>query len=135
MVLTETRSLAEIRVDSTKVMFFPDYTIAAQKQCNNFLAVKRRLRDLGLMYSLLFPARLCVVAAGTTHFFAMPEEAWHWIEDPSGGPGRSGWFGLPGSSGSRQSQKGLCKRRTSPGVSLTAVPDLEQRIQEQRNAV
>ncbi|KAJ1169838.1 hypothetical protein NDU88_001726 [Pleurodeles waltl] len=69
--------MAEVRVGSVKMMFLPDYTIAVQQQCNNFLAVKRHLREMGFAYSLLFPARLRVVDAGTMHFLTTPEEAWH----------------------------------------------------------
>ncbi|KAJ1082537.1 hypothetical protein NDU88_002702 [Pleurodeles waltl] len=43
MVIKEAYSLAEVRVDSTKVKFVPDYTLALQRQRNSFLAVKRRL--------------------------------------------------------------------------------------------
>ncbi|KAJ1210813.1 hypothetical protein NDU88_006175 [Pleurodeles waltl] len=50
-------------------------------------------------------------------------------------PGSIAGERLPVSGESRQSQKGQRKRRTSPGVSLTAVPELEHRIQERRNAV
>ncbi|KAJ1186727.1 hypothetical protein NDU88_003508 [Pleurodeles waltl] len=80
VVLKETRSMADVLVVSTKVMFFPDYTIAVQKQHYNFLAVKQRLHEMEFTYSLLFPAKLCVVATDTKHFFTTPEEAWHWIE-------------------------------------------------------
>ncbi|KAJ1200957.1 hypothetical protein NDU88_004775 [Pleurodeles waltl] len=116
-------------------MFFPDYTIAVQKQHNSFLVVNRCLRELGLAYSLLFPARLRVVAAGTMHFFATPEEAWHWIESRDGGAAHPTWSGLPGGGGSWQSQGGQRRMKTHPGVGPPAVPDLEQRIWERRNAV
>ncbi|KAJ1197646.1 hypothetical protein NDU88_001502 [Pleurodeles waltl] len=72
--------MVEMRVDGAKVMFFPDYMIAVQKQCNSFLVVKRRLHEMEFTYSLLFPAKLCVVAADSTHFFNTPEETWRWIE-------------------------------------------------------
>ncbi|KAJ1208427.1 hypothetical protein NDU88_003813 [Pleurodeles waltl] len=84
MVIKETRSLAEVWVDCAKVMFFPEYTLVVQRQRNSFLSANQRLQELGLAYYLLFPAKLCVVAAGTMHFFATPEEAWHWIENPDG---------------------------------------------------
>ncbi|KAJ1144982.1 hypothetical protein NDU88_011274 [Pleurodeles waltl] len=61
-----------MRVGNATVMFFPDYTVAVQKQHNNFLAVKRHRRELGLTYSLLFLARLRVVADGAAYFFSTP---------------------------------------------------------------
>ncbi|KAJ1164016.1 hypothetical protein NDU88_004463 [Pleurodeles waltl] len=104
IVLKETRSLAEVRVSSAKVMFFPNYMIAVQR--NNFLAVKRRLRDLGFAYSLLFPARLRVVAAYTTHFFTTPEEAWHWTESSDNCATRSVRLEPTGDSSSQQNRRG-----------------------------
>ncbi|KAJ1202299.1 hypothetical protein NDU88_006099 [Pleurodeles waltl] len=66
----------EVRMDSAKEMFFPDYTIAVQRQRNSFLAVKWNLREMRFTYSLLFPEKLLVVATDSTHFFTTPEEAW-----------------------------------------------------------
>ncbi|KAJ1175869.1 hypothetical protein NDU88_001154 [Pleurodeles waltl] len=88
--------MAEVRMNSAKVMFFPDYTIAVQKQLNGFLAVKQHLREMGFAYSLLFPAKLLVVAADSRHFFTSPEEAWGWIESYDNCATRPLWLELPG---------------------------------------
>ncbi|KAJ1160495.1 hypothetical protein NDU88_000997 [Pleurodeles waltl] len=102
-VLKETRSLTTKQVDSAKVMFISDSTIAVQKRCleNTFLAVKRRLHELGLGYSLLFPAKLPVLANNTTHFFATPEEVWSWLEGFSGHTNRTTRLERVGGGGSQ----------------------------------
>ncbi|KAJ1152123.1 hypothetical protein NDU88_004900 [Pleurodeles waltl] len=76
--------MVEVRIGSAKVMFFLDYTMAVQKQRNNVLVVKRHLREMGYTYSLLFPAKVCVVTADTTHFFVTSVEAWLWLESSDG---------------------------------------------------
>ncbi|KAJ1126335.1 hypothetical protein NDU88_004743 [Pleurodeles waltl] len=72
--------MADMRVGNAKVMFFPDYMITVQRQRNKFLAVKRRLREMGFTYSLLFPAKHHVVTTNTT-CIVTPEEAWQWIDN------------------------------------------------------
>ncbi|KAJ1203727.1 hypothetical protein NDU88_007508 [Pleurodeles waltl] len=52
-------------------MFFPDYTIAVQRQGNHFLTVKQRLRETGITNSLLFPFKLRVAAADNTFFLPL----------------------------------------------------------------
>lgn len=50
-------------------MIFPDLSAAVQHQRAGFMEVKQRLRQMELSYSILFPARLRVVAQETTYFF------------------------------------------------------------------
>ncbi|KAJ1162936.1 hypothetical protein NDU88_003400 [Pleurodeles waltl] len=38
------------------------------------------MREAGIQYSLLFPARLRVILEGHTTFLQTPEEAWKWLE-------------------------------------------------------
>ena len=64
-----------------------DYTLAVQHQRSTFLLIKNILRELGLKYSLLFPARLRVVQNGKVHFFDAPADAWTWIEERVEGVG------------------------------------------------
>ncbi|CAJ0953013.1 unnamed protein product [Ranitomeya imitator] len=45
-----------------------------------FTGVKRRLRELGVQYSVMFPAKLRLVAFNKTHFFLTPEDATQWID-------------------------------------------------------
>ncbi|KAJ1106896.1 hypothetical protein NDU88_004294 [Pleurodeles waltl] len=64
----ETRLLSELKVD-TQIMLFPDHTVVIQKQRSSFLSKTCRLIELGLRYSLLFPAPLRVISEESTHFF------------------------------------------------------------------
>ncbi|KAJ1185657.1 hypothetical protein NDU88_002447 [Pleurodeles waltl] len=122
--------MVEVRVGSAKVVIFSDYNVAVQKQRNNFLAVKRRLCKVGLAYSLLFSARLCVVAADTMQIFTTPEEAWHWIEGIDNGATRLARLEQTGEGSPWQSHKGQRQVRVLMDRDLPAVPDLEQRIHE-----
>lgn len=62
------------------ITIFPDFSVATQKQRATFLAVKRRLRDLQLSYSMLYLAQLQVIHQGKAHFFTDPKEAAHWAD-------------------------------------------------------
>ncbi|KAM4036355.1 uncharacterized protein ACNLHF_015277 [Anomaloglossus baeobatrachus] len=39
---------------------YPDYSISVQKLRMTFTGVKRRLREIGVQYSMMFPAKLRV---------------------------------------------------------------------------
>ncbi|KAJ1136934.1 hypothetical protein NDU88_003348 [Pleurodeles waltl] len=66
-----------------------DRCMGFQKQCTvqqrraEYNSVKRKLRDLEIPYSMLFPARLRVVAPTGAESFSTPEEAWAWLESCS----------------------------------------------------
>ncbi|KAJ1176102.1 hypothetical protein NDU88_001385 [Pleurodeles waltl] len=51
------------------------------------MAVKRAVREAGVQYSLLFPARLRVMQEGHGTFFQTLEEAWEWLEANNVGGG------------------------------------------------
>ena len=44
------------------------------------MAAKRELRETGVQYALMFPARLKVMVDGSTIFFNEPKEVWDWLE-------------------------------------------------------
>ena len=80
-ILRAARAKGNLEVEGNHIMIFPDYTLAVQHQRSTFQAVKKRLRDLGLKYSLLFPAKLRVVFNGKAQFFDDPAAAWSWMEE------------------------------------------------------
>ncbi|KAJ1191804.1 hypothetical protein NDU88_001119 [Pleurodeles waltl] len=43
------------------------------------------LKEIRSLAEVRVDTRLRVVADGTMHFFATPEEAWHWTENPDSG--------------------------------------------------
>ena len=83
VILQEARKAPAVKVDNATVNFFPDFTLQVQKQRRDFFQVKRLLREQGLKYAMLFPAKLRVAAGDKTNFFATPEEAWDWVKSRS----------------------------------------------------
>ncbi|KAJ1098411.1 hypothetical protein NDU88_003522 [Pleurodeles waltl] len=61
-ILRSVRSSSPPRVENAQVMLVPDYTLAVQKDCASYLLLKRKLRNLNLKYSLLFPGKLRIIA-------------------------------------------------------------------------
>ncbi|KAJ1138021.1 hypothetical protein NDU88_004412 [Pleurodeles waltl] len=56
-----------------------NYTATVQRQRASSPGVKNHLHQAGLTYFLLFPARLKVIANGTSFFFIEPTDAWDWV--------------------------------------------------------
>ena len=134
-VLRAARVRGDLEFEGNRIMIFPDYTLAVQHQRSTFQAVKKRLRDLGLKYSLLFPAKLRVVFNGKTQFFDEPAAAWSWMEER-----------VEGSSPASQSDKNWKpvknNRKKQPHnthktnqQTPTQQPDLEQIIRERKRAL
>ncbi|KAJ1116613.1 hypothetical protein NDU88_004819 [Pleurodeles waltl] len=67
-----------------RVVGFPERTMAVQLQRQPYAGVKRKLKDLGYTYMLLYPAKLKVLHAGCSHFFQSPEAAWDQLERNDG---------------------------------------------------
>ena len=101
-----------------------------QRQRNNFNAVKAQLRKVNLPYALLFPARLRVIEADTSHFFTTPKDAWDWLHI-------KGVQDIPeetGSDGDGWSEAHRCRKRHRL-KKPRAKPSLSQIAQEQAEAV
>ena len=80
-ILTQARLKGDLKIGNSKVMLFPDFTREVQRKRATFIGVKRRLRAVGLTYSMLFPARLRVVTGRGVLFFALATEASLWIDN------------------------------------------------------
>ncbi|KAJ1106551.1 hypothetical protein NDU88_003952 [Pleurodeles waltl] len=126
------RSFSPPRVDNAQIMLFPDYTLAVQRDQTSYMHLKRRLRAVSLDYSLLFPAKLRIVAEGKAHFFTMPEAAWEWLESM----GRvSGWEKERNPPALRNRCGRARRSRKGSGANVEAAahaPDVEQLIQERQ---
>lgn len=59
----------------SKVMFFQDFSADITRKRKGFDQVKKRLREAGIPYSLLYPARLRITHNGSTKVFDTPEKA------------------------------------------------------------
>lgn len=80
MILQKARATGPLLYENAEVSFFPDFTQLVQKQRCTFQSVKKRLRDKGLKYAMLFPAQLRVEADGRVWFFEQPEMVADWLE-------------------------------------------------------
>ena len=114
VILQEARKNPPVRIDNATISFFPDFTLRVQNQRRDFLAVKKRMRDQGLKYSMLFPARLRVVTNNRTLFFDAPEEAWDWMDR------RESQEAGRGDSVRKQQQSSPDKSKTDPDKGETA---------------
>lgn len=79
-VLRVARLQGELKFNNTKLLIFPDYTVETQRQRKAFDHVRGMLRQRGVKYSMLFPARLRVQDGEKAHFFTSPREAARWAE-------------------------------------------------------
>ena len=128
-ILKIARTRSPLKVNGAVVMIFPDYTLAIQQQRASFTGVKKRLREMELKYSLMFPAKLRVIAGEKTFFFDDPRAAWDWIEkmgfDPVAAQAE-GWERRP-----RRKRRTKEQKKTTPRsrglMSPTAVQALESR--------
>ena len=132
LILRMARKHGPYTIENSKVSIFPDYTLSVQKQQASFLAVKRELRNAGIQYALLFPARLRLMLDGESHFYSSPQEAWDWLEVH-----RAGEDARPSQNdGIRGTQlKKLKRRRTTrmirgPSRSQTAKTDKRRSRQQ-----
>lgn len=79
-VLRLTRELGHLTIQNAAISVYPDFSITIQKERAKFIAAKRKLRDLNIKYSMLYPSKLRVVHSNATHFFQSPEDVFTWIE-------------------------------------------------------
>lgn len=67
-------------IQGSKISIYPDFSAAVQKQRAKFADVKKRMRAIPIIYSMLYPAKLRVVADGSVHFFESPNMAANWLD-------------------------------------------------------
>ena len=99
-------------------MVFPDFTRDVQRRRVTFVGVKRRLREVGQLYGMLFPARLRVVTDKGVLFFTTAAEASLWMDNQ--------YPEINGEGGSRR-QRSPRKRRERGGSSPTEAQVLLKR--------
>ncbi|KAE8587398.1 hypothetical protein XENTR_v10021959 [Xenopus tropicalis] len=78
--LQAARKKGDIQFQGVRVSLYPDYSAALQRQRGTFYGVKKRLRDLGINYNMLFPAKLRIMEGGKVHIFDQPAGAESWID-------------------------------------------------------
>lgn len=79
-LLAAAREKQDLRFNNAKIMLFPDYSPEIQQRRRSFTEARRRLRDKGLKFSLLYPSKLRVIDRDRAHFFMDPEAALSWLD-------------------------------------------------------
>lgn len=80
-VLQRAREKGDIFYNGVRISFYPDYSPDLKSRRAGFLDIKRALRNFNIPNALLYPARLRVVASGSTHFFESAGGAREWLEE------------------------------------------------------
>lgn len=60
--------------------FFPTTPPEIQQQRRAYTEARRRLREKGLKFSLLYPSKLRVIDGGHTRFFETPAAVAEWLD-------------------------------------------------------
>lgn len=75
-VMDAARRLKDIRVEGTRIHFFPDFAAATQRKRREFDQVRRRLQNIeGARYAMIYPASLKIMVNNTAKMFHSPEQA------------------------------------------------------------
>lgn len=74
-ILNLSRKKKELRYGEKRVYIYPDFTAETMTKRRQFDTVKKKLRELDMQYSLLFPATLRIISSGKTFQFKCAKEA------------------------------------------------------------
>lgn len=58
-----------LRYEGSTISLYPDFTIRVQEARKQFAPLKKQLKDMGVDYAMLYPARLRVNRQGRSHIF------------------------------------------------------------------
>lgn len=72
-IMSLSRAKGRLFYDGCPVYIFADVSPEVGRQRAAFTQVKNRLRDAGLQYNMVFPAKLIVTVDGTRHTFTDPQ--------------------------------------------------------------
>ncbi len=67
-ILRLAREEKKMEYNRSHIHIYPDFSSDLMRKCWSFDPVKRKLRDLNLKYSLLYPCTLCVTVDGKQQF-------------------------------------------------------------------
>uniref|UniRef100_A0A3B3HYL6 L1 transposable element RRM domain-containing protein n=1 Tax=Oryzias latipes TaxID=8090 RepID=A0A3B3HYL6_ORYLA len=74
-IMQAARKKQALKFGDAPIMIFDDFSAAVSKKREEFSAVKRRLRERGLQYAMLYPSTLKVWHGGRSRAFERPKEA------------------------------------------------------------
>lgn len=78
-VLDAARRRGTVKFQDSTIMFFQDLSAAVVRKRKGFDEVKKRLRDIGAKYMMLYPASLKIIHHGEARSFDSPEKAMAFI--------------------------------------------------------
>lgn len=73
------REKGEIQLNGSRMFIFPDYSPELLKKRRKYDSVKKKLREAGITYSMVFPASLKVELNGKPTLFNTPGEAYEFL--------------------------------------------------------
>ena len=79
-ILRLAREKGPLKFNGNNISIYPDFSAEVQRQRVSFAAVKDRLRNEGLPYAMLFPAKLRIIHEGKAHFCTCPKDAMAWLD-------------------------------------------------------
>lgn len=74
------REKGNIALDGHTVAIHLDFSMEVHKHRLQFTDIKRRLRNMNIPYSMTFPAKLRIVALGSSHLFDSTKDALAWLD-------------------------------------------------------
>lgn len=80
LILRLSREKGQLLFRGARVHFYPDFSAELAKKRAAFIPAKNKLREAGLEFALLHPARLRVAHNGAKHFFDSPQEVISFIQ-------------------------------------------------------
>lgn len=79
-ILRMAREKQTINYQGNNLAFYPDFTLTVQNARKEFNPAKQKLRELGIQYAMLYPARLRVSCDGHTSILQTPKAAQDYIK-------------------------------------------------------
>ncbi|CAL1612426.1 unnamed protein product [Knipowitschia caucasica] len=73
-ILQLAREKQNLLYKGSKIHIFPDFSVALEKKRREFGDVKKKLRDLGIKYSMQYPCSLRITEDGKPRLFSCPAE-------------------------------------------------------------
>lgn len=80
-ILCLARNKGEMTFENKRISFYPDYSADLQWRRDEFLSVKRMLRERELEYVLLYPAQLGMKHRRSVKVFSTPAEAQSFLKE------------------------------------------------------
>lgn len=82
-ILTMARQKQTIEHLNSKISIYPDYSAEVQRKRAQYHEVKKRLRDMEITYSTIYPSKLRIADGKFTRFFENPQQATEWLDNHS----------------------------------------------------